>query len=213
MTKILIVDDHAIVRRGLIRILEEDFDVAVVVDEAASGREAVKKALVNDYSLVLLDISLPDMNGLDVLRKLKQERPQIQVLILTMHPEEQYAIRALRVGAGGYLTKQSAPDELITAVRKVLLGGRYVSSVLAERLVFELGNFDDPEGISHKILSDREFRVFCELASGKTIKEIADQLCLSIKTVSTYRTRILNKMKMKNNAEIITYAIKHGFVD
>lgn len=213
MTKILIVDDHAIVRRGIIQILEDDFVAATVLDEAASGREALEKVLVNDYSLVLLDISLPDMNGLDVLKKLKQEKPRIPVLFLTMHPEEQYAFRALRAGASGYLTKQSAPDELITAVRKVLLGGKYVSSVLSEKLVSELGNFSDPEGISHTILSDREFRVFCELASGKTMKEIAEQLCLSIKTVSTYRTRILKKMKMKNNAAIINYAIKQGLID
>jgi len=210
MPKILIIDDHSIVRRGICMILEEEFTSAKVLTEAASGKEALEKARANDYSLVLLDISLPDMNGLDVLKIMKKEKPHIPVLLLTMHPEDQYAVRAIKAGASGYMTKQSAPDELLVAVRKILHGGKYVSSSYSEKLAFDLGTHGNCVDISHKNLSDREFRVFCDLAAGKTIKEIGDTTFLSIKTISTYRTRILKKMNMKNNAEIIRYAMRQG---
>jgi DNA-binding NarL/FixJ family response regulator len=159
----------------------------------------------------LLDISLPGRNGIDILKQLKKERPKLPVLMLTMHPEEQYAIRALKAGALGYLTKESTPDELITAIRKVSAGGKYVSSSLAETLAYELGRMD--EKAPHETLSDREYQIMLLIASGKTVTEIAETLSLSIKTVSTYRSRILEKMRMKNSAELTYYAIKNQLVD
>jgi two-component system, NarL family, invasion response regulator UvrY len=213
MIKMLIIDDHAVVRRGVIQILEENLAMRTVFDEASNGKDALVKIDATGYDLISLDISLPDMNGLDLLKLLKREKPCVPVLLLSMHPEEQYAIRALKLGAAGYLTKQSAPDELVTAVSKILQGGKYVSSALSERLVTALGKTEHSGAVSHEMLSDREYRVFCLIASGNTIKQIAEQLFLSIKTVSTYRTRLLKKMAMKNNAEIITYAIKNGLVD
>ena len=210
MIKILIADDHAIVRQGLKQIFEENPDM-VVADEASNGQEVLNKVWKNDYDVVLLDISMPGRSGLDILKQLKSQKPGITVLILTMHPEEQYAVRALRAGASGYLTKESLPDELITAVRKVSRGGKYVSASLAEKLAFDLET--DAEKPPHEMLSDREYEVTCMIASGKTVKEIAEELCLSIKTISTYRSRILKKMRMRNNAELIHYAIQEGLVE
>lgn len=209
MLKILIVDDHAVVRAGLKQILAETQDMKVT-GEAGSGSEALKMALHGSFDLVLLDISMPDMNGLDVLKELHKEDEALPILMLSMYPEEQYAIRALKAGAKGYLTKESAPDELIAAIRKVSQGGRYISLSLAENLAFYLGS--DSNMSPHQLLSDREYQVMIMIASGKTVSEIADELVLSVKTISTNRHRALQKMGMKNNAEFTYYAIKEGLV-
>ena len=210
MIRILIADDHAIVRAGLKQIVAETSDM-VVADEASSGHEALNKAWKNDYDVVVLDITMPGINGLDVLKQLKSQRPELPVLVLSIHPEEQYAVRVLRAGASGYLTKESASDELIMAIRKVSLGRKYVTSSLAEKLAFDLET--DIEKPLHETLSDREYQVMCMIASGKTANEVAEKLFLSIKTISTYRSRILEKMKMKSNAELTYYAIKHRLVE
>jgi len=210
MIKILIADDHPIVRKGLKDIIKETSDMEVV-DEASNGQEVLEKVRKNDFDIVVLDISMPGRNGLEILKELKSEKPEISVLILSVHPEDQYAIRVLKAGASGYLTKDSAPDELISAIRKVSMGRKYVSSALAEKLAsaLELGD----KRPLHETLSDREYEVMCMIASGKTTKEIAKGLFLSVKTVSTYRSRILEKMHMKSNAELTHYAIKNQLVD
>jgi DNA-binding NarL/FixJ family response regulator len=210
MLRILIADDHAIVRQGLKQIVTETQDM-VVAGEASNGQELLDKIKEDDYDVVVLDITMPVRNGMDVLRQLRNERPRLPVLILSIHSEEQYASRALRAGASGYLTKESAPDELVVAIRKVSTGGKYVSSSLAEKLACELeiGREQAP----HETLSDREYQVMCMIASGKTVMEIAQELLLSEKTISTYRSRILEKMQMKNNAEVTYYAIKNQLVD
>ena len=209
MIKILIVDDHPIVRKGLREIIEGTSDI-VVADEACNGQEVLEKALKNDFDVVVLDISMPDRNGIDVLKQLKSKRPGLSVLVLSIHREEQYALQALREGASGYLTKESTPDELITAIRKVSTKGKYISFSLAEKLAFDLVN--NLEMPPHKALSSREYEVMCMIASGKTVREIAGELSLSDKTVSTYRSRILEKMDMRNSAELIHYAIKNRLV-
>jgi len=209
MIRILIADDHTIVREGLKQILADTSDI-VVADEASSGQETLKKVKASHYDVVLLDISLPGMSGLDVLKQLKCLKSALPVLILSMYPEEQYAVRTLRAGAAGYLTKESAPDELIAAIRKVAKGGKYMTTSLAERIAVE---WDSEEKPPHKLLSDREYQVFCMIASGRTVKEIATTLSLSIKTISTHRARILKKMRLKNNAELTHYAIKQDLVD
>ncbi len=209
MLRILIADDHAIVRQGLKQIVTETQDM-VVAGEASNGQELLNKLKEEDYDVVVLDITMPGRNGVDVLRQLRSERPQLPVLMLSIHPEEQYALRALKAGASGYLTKESAPDELVAAIRKVSQGGKYVSSSLAEKLAFELET--GHEQAPHEALSDREYQVMCMIASGKTVMEIAQELSLSEKTISTYRSRILEKMKMKNNAELTYYAIKNQLV-
>lgn len=209
MLKILIADDHPVFRRGLKQIIAETTDM-VVAGEATNGWEVLSKVSTGDYDLVLLDISMPDKDGMDVLTQLKNERPALLVLMVSMHPEEQYAVRALKAGASGYLTKESAPDELIVAIRKVSTGRKYVSSALAERLAALLQ--EDAEVLPHEVLSSREYQVMCMIASGKTLKEIGGELSLSIKTISTYRSRILEKMKMRNNAELIHYAVKNRLV-
>ena len=209
MLKILIADDHAIVRKGLMKILKES-DNGISVDEAGHGQEALARVLQTRYELVLMDISMPGRGGLDVLKEMKSHRPQLPVLILSMHPEEEYAIRALRAGASGYVTKDSAADELVGAIRKVLSGGRYVSSSLAEKLAFEMEA--DAGKLPHETLSDREYQVLRMIASGKTVTEIAQELSLSVKTISTYRSRILEKMRAKNNAELTRYAFANRLV-
>jgi DNA-binding NarL/FixJ family response regulator len=210
MIKILIADDHAIVREGLKQILAETSDM-IVADEAADGKEVLEKVRKNCYDVVVLDISMPGKCGLDILKQLNYEKLNLPVLVLSMHSEEQYAIRVLKAGASGYLTKESAPDELIKAIRKVSRGGKYITSTLAEKLALELhANAEKPP---HKMLSDREYQVLCLIANGKAVKDIARELCLSEKTISTYRSRILEKMKMKTNAELIHYAIKNKLID
>ena len=210
MLKILIADDHAIVRQGLKQIVTETQDM-IVAGEASNGQELLNKINEDDYDVVVLDITMPGRNGIDVLRQLRSERPQLPILILSVHSEEQYALRALKAGASGYLTKESAPDELVLAIRKISGGGKYISSSLAEKLAFDLAA--GHEQTPHETLSDREYQVMCMIASGKTVIEIAQELSLSEKTVSTYRARILEKMKMKNNAELTYYAIKNQLVD
>ncbi len=210
MIKILVVDDHIIVREGLKKILLDTPDM-VVADEASNGQEVTKKIWNNDYDLILLDISLPGRGGLDVLKQLKCTKPEVPILILSVHPEEQYALRSLRAGASGYLTKQSAPDELIGAIRKVAKGRKYITSSIAEKLAFELEV--DSRKLPHETLSDREYQVMCMIGSGKAVKEIAETLSLSVKTISTHRTHILNKMQMKNSAQLTHYAIKNALVD
>lgn len=207
--RVLVADDHAILRRGIKQILAEIPSIEAV-DEATNGQEALARAGKTCYDLVLLDISMPGRSGLDVLKQLKADKPRLPVLILSMHPEEQYAVRALKAGASGYLTKESAPDELIAAVRKILEGGKYVSQSLAERFVAELSNPADKP--PHDLLSDREYEILCMIASGKTVTEIGEELALSVKTVSTYRTRIMEKMNLKKNAEITRYVIENGLV-
>ena len=210
MINILIADDHTMFREGLKHILAEYPDL-VVADEASNGQEVLDKIWKNNYDMVLLDITMPGMTGLEVLKQLKNDKPKLPVLILSMHPEEQYAVRVLRAGASGYLTKESAPDELITAIRKISQGRKYITSSLAERLASEVEA--DSEKPLHDILSDREYQVLRMIAEGKTVKHIAKELSLSIKTVSTYRTRIMEKMKMKTNAEVMHYVIKHQLLD
>lgn len=209
MTRILIADDHAILRKGLRRILTE-INEGYDIDEASNGYEVIEKIRERDYDLILLDISMPGLSGLDALKQIKAENPKLPVLILTMHPEEQYALRSLKAGASGYLTKESVPDELMNAIRKILRGGKYISNSLAERLAFAID--EKTEKQPHELLSDREYQVFCLIAAGKGLTEIAEEMSLSVKTVSTYRSRILEKMKMKSNAELIHYAIKNKLV-
>jgi two-component system invasion response regulator UvrY len=210
MKRILVVDDHAVVRRGLQQIVSDSLDV-VVVNEAKNGEEALAQVRKNQYDLVLLDISLPDRTGIDVLKDLKTIQPDIPVLMLSIHPEEQFAVRALRAGASGYITKASPPEELILAIRKVLMGERYLSSTFTQRL---LSNLDkDNPSLPHQSLSDREYQVMCLISQGKTPKQIAGELKVSIKTVSTYRSRILEKMRMQSNAEITRYSLEHNLID
>lgn len=210
MIKILIADDHSVVRAGLRQILSGVSDMTVV-DEAGSAYEAIDKIRKNDYSVIVLDIAMPGKSGLDALKEIKSEYPLLPVLMLSMYPEDQYAIRVLRSGAAGYMTKDSAPEELVTAIRTVAAGRKYVSPPLAEKLVFNLD--DDIKKEPHEMLSDREYQVLCMIASGNTASEIADQLSLSVKTISTYRSRILEKMKLKNNAELTNYAIKNRLIN
>ena len=209
MIKVLIADDHTLVRKGLKQILLDSKDIKQV-DEAKDGKEALNKVNKKNYDLVILDISLPGRSGIDVLKQLKCSKPDMPVLMLSMHPEEQYAVRSLRAGAAGYMTKESAPAELIDAIKKVASGGKYITASLAEKLAGEIGPNSDK--LLHEILSDREYQVMCMIASGKTVKEIAGALHLSVKTISTHRARILRKMRMDNNAQLTHYAIKHGLV-
>jgi two-component system invasion response regulator UvrY len=206
MPAILLADDHEVVRKGLIQILAKSVP-DLSVDEAVSGHEALAWALKTDYALVVLDISMPGRGGIEVLREIRSRRPKIPVLILSMHPEEEYAVRALRAGASGYVTKDSAAEELAAAVRRVLAGGRYVSGSLAERLAGELK--PSAGRMPHETLSDREYQVMRMLAAGKTVKEIGEELSLSVKTISTYRSRVLEKMRLRNNAEIARYAVEN----
>lgn len=182
-----------------------------VVDEASTGQEVLEKVFKTKFDVILLDISMPGKSGLDILKELKSQRSRLDVLVLSMHPEEHYAIQALKAGASGYLTKESAPDELLKALRKVSRGGKYISSSLAEKIAYALEQ--DIKKAPHEILSAREYEVLRKIASGKTVTDIAGELFLSPKTISTYRTRILEKMNMKNNAELVRYAIKNHLVD
>ena len=207
MTRILVADDHAVVRRGVLQILDEAPE-SFVIDEASSGGEVLRVAREQDYDLILLDIALPDINGMEVLNHLQDEHPNVAVLMLSMYPEKQYASRALKAGASGYLTKDSAPGELLRAVGRILAGGKYVTESLAEELVAELSG--EGGGEPHEKLSDREYQVMLLLAQGKTVSDIARELSLSVKTISTYRARILEKLELESTAEIIRYAFRHG---
>lgn len=206
----LIADDHAVVRQGLKQILSEQPDMQVL-GEAGSIPELLDHIRKQRWDIVVLDISMPGRGGLDGLKELKQEQPKLPVLILSIHPEDQFAVRALKAGASGYLTKDSAPEELVQAIRKVLTGRKYISPELAEKLATDLEK--DTGRPLHETLSDREFQILRLIASGKSATEIAQKLSLSVKTVSTYRARILEKMNMKTNAELMHYAIKYQLVD
>ena len=207
--RVLIADDHAIVRHGLKQILADTGDI-VVAGDAGSGAEAIKLARAAAFDVLLLDISMPDRNGIEVLKQVRQEFPKMAVLMLSMHREDQYAIRSLKAGAAGYLNKQSAPDELVTAIRTVAQGHKYISPALAQQLANQIG--DDREVPLHETLSDREYQTMMMIASGKTVGEIAVELVLSVKTISMYRSRLLQKMKLRHNAELTHYAIKNNLV-
>ena len=209
MIRVLVADDHAIVRRGLKLILAEEFE-RLTVGEAQDGTELIDQIEKDDWQVVILDITMPGKTGLDLLKEIKRLRPRLPVLILSMHSEDQFALRAFRAGAAGYMNKENAPEELVKAIKKVLAGGKYVSTTLAETLISGLeADTDKP---LHESLSDREYQVLRMIASGKTVKEIAEELSLSIKTISTYRTRILEKLRMKTNAELTYYAISKKLV-
>ncbi len=209
MIKVLVCDDHVIVRRGLRQILAETPDI-MVGGEAGTADEALTLLRRESWSVVVLDINLPGASGMDLLAQIHKERPALPVLVLTVYSEEQYAVRAIKAGAAGFLTKESAPDKLIEAVRKVAAGGRYISAELAEALASMLAG--EGSGTPHERLSDREFEVLKMLASGKTVSQVAQDLALSVKTVSTHRMRILKKMNMKTNAELTHYAVRNGLV-
>jgi DNA-binding NarL/FixJ family response regulator len=209
MIKVLVADDHAIVRRGLRQILSETPDI-VVAGEVATAPDVLRLVREERWNVVVLDISLRGGSGLELLSTIRRERPELPVLILTVYSEEQYAVRAIRAGAAGFLTKESAPEKLIEAVRKVAGGGRWVSGELAETLASVLAG--ESGGAPHELLSDREFEILKMLASGKTVSEVAHELSLSVKTVSTHRTRILKKMNMRTNAELTHYAVRSGLV-
>ncbi len=208
--RVLIADDHAVFRRGLKETISEAFP-RVTFGEAKSAPETLENVRVQNWDIVILDISMPGQSGLDILNDLRRLRPKLPILLLSMHPEEQYARRALKSGAAGYVTKESVPEELKRAVRQIVAGGRYVSATLAEKLAYDLrSGVDVPV---HELLSDREFQVLRMIASGKTVKQIADEIALSVKTVSTYRARILEKTGMKTTAELIRYAFQAQLVD
>jgi len=211
MIRVLIADDHAILRRGLRQIIAETADLAVV-GEACNSAEALKFVREQACDVVLLDISMPDRNGIETLKLIRKERPRVSVLMLSMHPENQYALRALRSGAAGYLNKQSAPMQLVNAVREVARGRKYLTPQVAEELADNLVRGEEQQQ-DHHALSNREFQTMCLIASGKTATEIAEQLSLSVKTISAYRARILEKLGLRSNAEITHYAIKNGLVD
>ncbi len=210
MIKVLIADDHPIVRQGLRQILSGVSDMRVA-GEAVDGHETLAQVRAGGWDVLVLDITMPGRSGFDILKELKHQQPDLPVLVLSIHAEEQFAVRVLKAGASGYLTKENAPTELIKAIRKVVSGGKYISRGLAESLAFGLDA--DSDRPPHEALSDREFQVMQLMAGGKTLAEIADELSLSAKTVSTYRTRLLEKMNLKTNAEIIRYAIEHGLVE
>ena len=205
----LIVDDHSVVRRGLKEILAEGFP-RLETGEAANQAQAMELAWAHEWDIALLDLGLPGRSGFDLLVDLKQARPRLPIIIISMYPEETCAVRALQCGASSYLTKEAASDELLTAVRHVLGGAKYITASLGEKLARDV---EHGERKPHEILSNREFQVLCMLASGQTVKEIAGRLCLSVKTISTYRTRILEKMELSSNAELMRYAAHHKLVN
>ncbi len=210
MISILVVDDHALIRKGLKMLLEDTPDIRIT-GEADTGMQAISMVRAHRFDLVLLDLSLPDKPGIDVLRQLKAEHPDIKVIVLSMHPEDQYGMRTLKAGALGYLNKQSAPEMLVGAVRQVVGGKRYISEAMAEQLLNNM--VGTSQELLHQSLSNREYQTLCLMASGKSLSEIADGMSLSPKTVSVYRGRMLEKMGFKNNAEAIHYAISHHLVE
>jgi two-component system invasion response regulator UvrY len=209
MTRVMIADDHAVVRAGMRQFLETDQGIREI-GEAATGREVLEQLRLGAWDLLLLDINMPDRSGLDVLRQVRATHPDTRVLVLSGFPERQYALNVLRAGASGFLSKESAPEELLKAVRAVLGGRRYVSSTLAELLVSDLDG--DAQQPLHARLSEREFQILCKLAVGRAVSEIATELCISVKTVSTYRTRVLQKMSLKTNADLTAYALHNALI-
>lgn len=210
MIRVLIADDHAVVRAGLKQILADSADLRVVA-EAASGNDTLNAVRTYHFDVIVLDMSMPGRSGLDLIRQVKQEQPQARVLVLSMHQEDQYAVRALKAGASGYLNKDSAPEMLVGAIRKVATGGAFISPAIAEQLAH--GVIRSDERLPHTLLSDREFQVFQSLANGESVSAIADKLSLSVKTVSTHKTRIMQKMGMQSAADLIRYALEHRLID
>ena len=210
MIKLLIADDHPIVRRGLMDILAESSNITVI-DEASEGKEVPEKVRTKVYDVVVLDIDMPGLSGMDILKILKAEKPGLPVLILSRYPEEQFAVRVIKAGADGFLTKGRPPEELINAIIKVARGGQYISPSLAEKLAMYLK--ETSEKRPHEMLSNREFQVMLNLGRGKTVQQMAAEMSLSVTTISTYRSRVLKKMKMDNNAQIIYYVINEGLSD
>ena len=210
MMRIIIVDDHAVMREGVKQILADDFPHAEFTD-ASNAQELFDLLRAGTWSAVILDINLPGRNGIEVLKDIHQQHPNLPVLMHSMHPEDQFAIRSIKAGAAGYITKTDPPEELVRALNKILAGGKYITPALAERLAMEVESPTDKH--PHELLSDREFEVLRMIASGKTVSQAAVELSLSIKTISTYRARILEKMKMKTNAELTSYAVKRGLVE
>ena len=209
MLRILLADDHAVVRQGVKQILMEAFAQATF-GEAQNAHELLALVAQERWDIVVLDLAMPGGNGLEALKQIKHEHPQLPIMVLSMYPEDQYAVRTIRAGAAGYLNKESAPEELVLAIRKVLRGGEYISSSVADELVLHARHEDDQP--VHKQLSDREYQVLCLIAAGKEVKEISTELSLSAKTISTYRARLLEKMNMKTNAELTHYAIQNSLV-
>ncbi|HSB44662.1 MAG TPA: response regulator transcription factor [Nitrospira sp.] len=205
----VIVDDHAIVRIGLKQLVQDAYPYATIW-EAGSGREALMLLDKVRWDLAILDVNLPDQNGVELLKAIKLRQPLLPVMMLSLHPEEQYALRALKAGAAAYLTKERAPEELVTAIKQVLAGRKFITATLAERLATVA--FSPVEQLPHERLSDREFQVLCAIGKGKTVSAIAGDLSLSVKTVSTYRTRLLDKLHMKNTTELIRYTLDHTLV-
>jgi len=210
MIRVLVADDHAVVRRGIRQILHETEDI-VVAGEASSAAELWSMALEERFHCVILDVNLPGRSGLELLTDLKRQKPELPVIILTVYSEEQYAVRALKSGASGFLTKESAPDKLIEAIRKVVQGGRFITAEVAERLASSVVR--GAEGPPHEALTDREFQILKMIGSGKTVSQIGRELSLSVKTISTHRTRILKKMSLKTNSELTHYAIRNHLVE
>ncbi len=209
MIKVLIADDHAIVRKGLRQIVKEQA-AYMEVDEAADGQEVLEKIMAGDWDVLVLDISMPKRSGLDILQEVKHMKPNLPVLVLSVHPEEQYAIRVLKAGAAGYMNKDCALDELVRGIQKVVGGGKYVSPTLAEKLAFDLSGQNNR--LPHESLSDREFSVLLLIGAGKSVSEIATELSLSVKTVSTYRARVLEKLSFHSNADLIRYVIDNSLL-
>jgi two-component system invasion response regulator UvrY len=210
MIQVLLADDHAIVRAGLKELLADTGDISVV-GEAGTGQEALARVREGHYDVIVLDMSMPGRSGVELIKQLKQEKPKLRILILSMHSEAQYAVRALKAGASGYLTKDGAADQLVAAIRRIAGGGAYVSPEAAERLAQDFNRPADAP--PHTLLSDREFQVFQAIASGRSITAIADELSLSVKTVSTHKTRIMEKMGIANQVDLVRYAIRHKLVD
>jgi DNA-binding NarL/FixJ family response regulator len=208
--RVLLADDHTVVRAGLKEILADTGDIAVT-GEATNGQEVLARVRVDDFDVAVLDMSMPGRSGIELIRLVKAEKPKLRILVLSMHSEEQYAVRAIRAGASGYLTKEAAADEMVAAIRRIAGGGAYVSSETAERLALDANRTSDAP--AHTLLSDREFQVFQMIARGDAIGAIAKQLSLSVKTVSTHKTRILEKMGLANQAELIRYALEHRLLD
>lgn len=210
MIRVLLADDHAIVRAGLREILAGTGDIAVEA-EASNGHEVMERVRAAEYDIAVLDMSMPGRGGIELIKQVKAEKPKLRILVLTMHSEEQYAVRALRAGASGYLTKDSATEQLVAAIRRIAAGGAYVSAETAEQLAQAAGPGSDAD--PHTLLSDREYQVFRMIAAGRTVGEIARQLSLSVKTVSTHKTRILEKMGLASSAELVRYALEHKLLD
>lgn len=210
MIKILICDDHAIVRQGLRQILEDCNDITIA-GEAECGEELIRMVDKDDIDVIVLDITMDGIGGIEALKEIKFRKPELAILMLSIHPEDQYAIRVLKAGASGYLTKKSAPDELVQAIRTVAKGKKYITASVSDKLISSLNA--DKDTLPHQLLSDREFQVLVGLAQGRSLSEIADNLCLSGKTVSTYRTRLLDKMDIKTNADMVRYCIQHKLIE